>query len=130
MDSAVGNTDAIGGDAGSATRWIAIALTAAVTILFAKALLDQRRSSAGADDVTIARSTFRFLVLAWAAVTVIIGVLPVNAHPWYTIWSLPLLALLWISDGRRDRERPPAWLLGLQTWILVSFVVYHTLPKQ
>jgi hypothetical protein len=120
----------VGGDAGSITRLIAMLLSAAVTLLLARALWRQRQLSQHEDDRAIAHATLRFLVWSWAAVTVIIGVLPVNAHPWYTIWSLPLLALLWVSDGKRDRTRPPVWLIGLQTWIFISFMVYHTLPKR
>ena len=130
VDAVLHVTSFTGGDAGSATRYIAMVLTAVASVLYARALLRQRRQSAGGEDDAIARSTFRFLVWAWAAVTVIIGILPVNAHPWYVIWPMPLLALLWISDGWRDRTRPPGWLLALQSWIFLSFVIYHTLPKR
>jgi hypothetical protein len=130
VDAVLHITSLTGGDAGNATRYIAMALTAGVAALLGRAILQQRTISAHSDDAAIAADTFRLLVYAWAAVTVVIGILPVNAHPWYVTWTMPLLALLWISTGTRDRTRPPSWLLALQSWIFLSFWVYHTLPKR
>lgn len=60
---------------------------------------------------------------AWAAVTVALGLMPLNAHAWYAIWPLAPLALLWATTtSRRSRI-----LLALCfCWMLVSFLVYHT----
>jgi hypothetical protein len=118
-----------GGSSGSATRYISMALAATVAIVFFRQLLKFRRSAA-VDEHAAALSTRQLLLWSWAAVTVIIGILPVNAHAWYLIWSMVPLALLWVSDGLRARRRPPLWLLGLQSWVVLSFMIYHTLPKR
>ena len=129
VDALIGFSDHFGGDTKSATRWIAIVLTILVTVLFIRTLRAHRRDAASLTSKENDRETFRFMILSWAAVTLVIGVLPVNAHPWYVIWSMAPLALLWISDGYRDRSRPPIWLIGLQAWMLLSFLIYHTLPR-
>jgi hypothetical protein len=128
VDSVVGFSDAVGGDAGSATRWIAIALAAGLTAVIGRIVLRERRLATMPGAESEARVVLRLLLWAWAGATVIIGILPVNAHPWYAIWSMAPLALLWITDGQKVRSRPPIWLLGLQCWIFVFFMIYHTLP--
>lgn len=129
IDRAVGFSDLVGGSASGATRWITVTLMILTSALLGRALLQVRRAAVGLSRPEIAQGMLRFSVWSWAAVTVILGILPVNAHPWYAIWPLTMLSLLWITDGWRDRSRPPLWLLGLQGWIIVSFLVYHTLPK-
>ena len=101
-----------------------------VAVILMRTVARQRRNSVGIPEDHNYQAKLRFLVLSWAAVTVIIGILPLNAHPWYVNWSIVPLAILWISDGTRDRSRPPYWLIGLQGWIIISFMVYHTLPKR
>jgi hypothetical protein len=128
VDSLLGISAAIGGNSGSATRLLSMSAAVIVGILMVRALWKQRGTGASEADRTL--SMRHFLLLSWAAVTVIIGVLPVNAHPWYVVWPMVPLALLWVSNGVKARERPPIWLLGLQTWLLFSFLIYHTLPKR
>ncbi len=129
IDALIGFSDHVGGDTKSATRWIAVGLTMVVTVLFIRTLRAHRKEAATLTPDENDRETFRFMIHSWAAVTLVIGILPVNAHPWYVIWSMAPLALLWISDGYRDRVRPPVWLIGLQAWMLLSFLIYHTLPR-
>jgi hypothetical protein len=129
VDTEFGLTDAIHGDPATATRWVAIVFLLIVAACFVRGLVRQRRAFADAAESAIAPATLKFMLLAWAGVTVILCELPVNAHPWYTIWSLVPLGLLGVSDGLRARERPPTWLYVLQGWILLSFWIYHTLPK-
>jgi hypothetical protein len=117
------------GDSGQWTIAIVGALLAVTAGLFVRALRDQHRTSARLSDGANARTAFRTLLYAWTAVAIAISALPVNAHPWYAIWPMGLLALLWVSDGKRDRPRPPVWLIALQAWTFVAFLVYHTLPK-
>ena len=65
----------------------------------------------------------RVQVPAWAAVTVALGLVPINAHAWYAIWPLAPLALL-STTTKSDRFRG---LLALCfVWIVVSFLIYHT----
>jgi len=127
VDAVLGLSAAIGGNSGSTTRIMSMAAAAIVGIVLVTALWQQRRTNA--DEMERSLALRRFLLVSWAAVTVIIGILPVNAHPWYVVWSMVPLALLWVTDGRRVRERPPVWVLGIQTWVLFSFMIYHTLPK-
>jgi len=129
VDSLVHFEARFGGSSGSATRYISMALAATVSIAFIRTLMQQRHCAA-VDEHAAALSTRQLLLWSWAAVTVIIGILPVNAHAWYLIWSMVPLSLLWVSDGLRARLRPPLWLLGLQSWVVLSFMIYHTLPKR
>jgi hypothetical protein len=62
---------------------------------------------------------------AWAAVTAALGLAPINAHAWYAIWALAPVALVWVIGARSSRNW---WLLPYLTWLLVSFLVYHTWP--
>lgn len=117
-------------DAGAGTRNLAIAIFLVVAGVLARSLIVERRRSFGQTEEEGYQTNLRFLVGSWAVVTVTLGILPLNAHPWYAIWSMTPLAMLWISDGREDRERPPWWLIALQIWIAVFFLVYHTLQKR
>lgn len=129
VDSVVHFKATFGGSSGTATRYLSIALAATVAVGFLRRLLKLRRAAAE-NEQEASLSTRQLLLWSWAAVTVIIGILPVNAHAWYLIWSMVPLALLWVSDGQRPRIRPPIWLLGLQSWVVLSFLIYHTLPKR
>lgn len=128
VDSVLNITGIIGEDTAKAMRWTVFPLAAGVGVVWVAALLRQRaRLVAG--EAASPRVVSCYLLRAWAAVTVIIGILPINAHAWYVIWSMAPLALLWVSDGLHIRRRPPLWLLAIQGWTLLSFLVYHTLPK-
>jgi hypothetical protein len=130
IDRATGFSDLVGGSAKGATSWITLTLMILAAAFVLRALWRQRQASAMMSPPEIVQASLRFSVWSWAAVTVIVGILPVNAHPWYAIWPLTMLSLLWITDLRRDRLRPPLWLVVLQGWIVVSFLIYHTLPKR
>lgn len=128
IDSAIGFTSAIDLDLVAAARWVGPAIGALVLATFGWSLYRQRQRSLS-NEADITRSTLWFLVWTWAATTVVLGLLPVNAHPWYVIWTLTPLALIWISDGVRARPRPPIWLLAIHGWIILLFMVHHTLPR-
>lgn len=129
--TALGFAGKIHADSISATRWLALGVGLVVGAIFLRALLRLRRAAmtGTSDRAETLHAMLRMMVLTWTGVLVVLSELPVNVHPWYAIWTLPLLALLWVSDGRRDRERAPVWLWVLQSWILLSFFIYHTLPK-
>jgi hypothetical protein len=129
LEAGIGFSDAIDRNFGPSTRWLTIAAVAIFTALVGRALLRARKRGATATAAEQRQDMLRWSIPAWAGVTVILGVLPVNVHPWYAIWSLAPLALLWITDGWRDRANPPRWLLGVNAWLLLSFMVYHTWPK-
>ena len=116
-------------DAGQGSRWLAIALFIGVAVILTRSVLAERQNAFGTSEEASYQTNLRFLVWSWAAVTGILGLLPLNAHIWYAIWPMTPLAIVWISDGHHDRPRPPYWLVALQVWIAISFLVYHTLPK-
>jgi hypothetical protein len=60
---------------------------------------------------------------AWLAITVALGLLPINAHAWYSIWPLAPLALVWATTRRAGGRVVIALTF---VWIVVSFLVYHT----
>jgi hypothetical protein len=62
---------------------------------------------------------------AWAAVTAALGLAPINAHAWYSIWALAPVALVWVVGARTSRS---GWLVPYLAWLVVSFLVYHTWP--
>jgi hypothetical protein len=57
------------------------------------------------------------------AITVALGLLPINAHAWYSIWPLAPLALVWATTRRAGGRVVIALTF---VWIVVSFLVYHT----
>ena len=116
-------------DAGKGTRWLAIILFFFVAVGLTRSVMRERQRGLGATEEESYQTNLRFLVWSWAAVLGVLGLLPLNAHIWYVIWSMSPLAIIWISDGRHDRRRPPVWLMVLQFWIMTSFMIYHTLPK-
>ncbi len=70
-----------------------------------------------------ASTPIRVQAPAWMAVTVALGLLPLNAHAWYAIWPLAPLALVWATTQRAGGRV----LIALTfVWMLVSFLVYHT----
>ena len=72
-----------------------------------------------------AQQYLRAQVVASTAVTVALGLAPINAHAWYTIWALAPIALIWTISAQSSRAR---WLAPCLTWLLLSFLVYHTWP--
>lgn len=95
-----------------------------------------------------ATALLRWQVSTWAIAMIAEGSLPSNAHAWYTVWSLPLMALIAIDRGvvarfldrTTARGTPPAttesrasWLTWAVViyfaWISLNFVVYHTLTR-
>lgn len=72
------------------------------------------------------RSSFlRSQILAWGAVTAGLGLAPINAHAWYSLWALGPIAIIWTLAAQTSRAR---WLLPCLAWLLLSFLVYHTWP--
>lgn len=129
-------SDYIPGDAGTVSRWLAIlgaVVMTWITVQMARRnradMMRIRGSGAGVTADFEARA-LRGLILIWAVVAAIIGIVPLNAHAWYAIWSLGPLAVLAVSDGMRDRLRPPAWIMAIYSWTAISFMIYHTLQKR
>jgi hypothetical protein len=95
------------------SRVIAAILTfAAVVVVF----WPMRKSLSG----PLRRQTW-----AWVAVTAAIGVIPINSHPWYTVWLLPPLAMLWAMTAR---PRWRAWIGPALVALFLVFLVYHAWP--
>lgn len=126
----------IPGDAGTISRWLAI--TGAITMTWITIRMIRRGRSELLEldvstDQSAALTGHRALVIliwVWAVVAAIIGIVPLNAHAWYPIWCLGLIAVLAVSDGHRERGRPPTWIIGIYSWTAISFMIYHTLQKR
>ena len=130
VDGLLGISNLIGGDAGLASQVLTILVAVVVTVVVVRTLRRQRHLAEESVEEDSSQATLRFLIWAWAITTIALGILPLNGHAWYVIWTLTPLAILLFTDGRRVRERPPIWLLTLQLWIITSFMIYHTLPKR
>ena len=130
INGLVGFSDLVGGDAGLASQILTVLVAVLVTVLMVRALRRQRHMAEESAEEDSSQATLRFLIWAWALTTMALAILPLNGHAWYVIWTLAPLAILWFTDGRRTRERPPVWLLTVQLWVVTSFMIYHTLPKR
>lgn len=130
IDGLFGFSDLVGGDAGLASQILTVLVAVIVTVGVVRALRRQRRMAATSAEEDSSQATLRFMIWAWAVTTMALGILPLNAHAWYVIWTLTPLAILLFTDGRHIRRRPPVWLLTVQLWVVTSFMIYHTLPKR
>jgi hypothetical protein len=126
----------IPGDAGTISRWMAILGAIIITWQTIRFIRRDRAALLATDthglvlsEATNA-SALRILVFVWAVVAAIIGIVPLNAHAWYAIWCLGPLAVLAVSDGFRDRTRPPFWVMAIYSWTAISFMIYHTLQNR
>ena len=95
------------------SRVIAAVLTVAAILVAAWPI---RKSTEG----VLRRQTW-----AWVAATAAIGVIPINSHPWYTVWLLPPLALLWAMTAR---PRWQVWIGPALVALFMVFLVYHAWP--
>jgi hypothetical protein len=103
--------------------------------LFRRAL--EIRREANPEATTI----LRWQVGCWAIVMFCLSYIPPNAHSWYMIWAIPLVAIVTV-DKIRFTDRPTgnrflpnvAWpsssikvaLFLFYAWSFICFFAYHT----
>lgn len=91
------------------TQIVVLAVSVAAIVWCARRVWRERPAGA---------ALLRIQLHGWVAVTVVLSLLPVNAHAWYTIWALGPVAAL---SGGRGR-----WLAAYLVLVGCFFVAYHT----
>lgn len=72
------------------------------------------------------------VLVTWTAMLVVLGLLPVNSHPWYWVWPVVPVAILAMYLIRSD-DAPAARVVRLPTWFWLYVwgnalltLMYHT----